>query len=181
MPELLTPRLRLRAWRDADLTPLAALDADPEVMRWIGDGQPRTTEQTAASLVNIRAGWAERGWGVFAVEVRESGELAGWTGLAIPRFLPEIMPAVEIGWRLARAHWGRGYATEAAREALRFGFEDAGLDRVVSVCHTENHASARVMAKLGMREERRTAVPATGVPVVVRAITREEYAAAAGD
>ncbi|MFI7277911.1 GNAT family N-acetyltransferase [Streptomyces sp. NPDC049879] len=175
MPELLTPRLLLREWRDDDLTPLAAIDADPEVMRHIGDGSPRTREQTVTSLVNMRLGWRERPWGIFAVELRDTGELAGWTGFATPRFLPEILPAVEIGWRLARAHWGRGIATEAAAAALRFGFHDAGLDRVVSICHADNHGSARVMAKLGMHVDRRTTVPATGAPVIVQALTRADH------
>ncbi|MFF3666296.1 GNAT family N-acetyltransferase [Microtetraspora malaysiensis] len=178
--ERLTERLRLRMWRDDDLDPLAAMDGDPEVMRYIGDGVPRTREQTAEALVRLGLGWQERGFGLFAVEVRETGDFAGWVGLAVPEFLPEVMPAVEIGWRLGRAHWGRGYATEAASEVLAFGFREVGLDEIVSVAHVENTASLRVMAKLGMRPERRTAVPSTGRPVQVTVITREEYAATPG-
>jgi RimJ/RimL family protein N-acetyltransferase len=128
-------------------------------------------------VARLAQGWEERGFGLFAVEWRETGELAGWVGLAVPDFLPELLPAVEIGWRLARGFWGRGIATEGAREALRFGFEEAGLDRVVSIHHPDNAASARVMAKLGMRFDRDTAIPAHGRAARVTAITREQYQA----
>ncbi|GAA3542355.1 GNAT family N-acetyltransferase [Nonomuraea rosea] len=178
MPELATERLVLRGWREEDLEPLMVIYADPEVMRFIGDGSVRTREQTAAGFALMRREWEERGYGMFAVEVREIGELAGWAGLTIPHFLPEVLPAVEIGWRLGRPFWGRGIATEAARAALRFGFEEAGLDRIVSICHVDQHASARVMTKLGMRQERETVVPAHGQPVRVLAITRDEFEAA---
>ncbi|SNS69747.1 Protein N-acetyltransferase, RimJ/RimL family [Streptosporangium subroseum] len=173
--ELGTERLVLRRWREEDLDPLAVIDGDPEVMRFIGDGSVRTREQTATALASMERGWDERGFGIFAVELRETGELAGWAGLAVPGFLPEVLPAVEIGWRLGRRFWGRGIATEAAGEALRFGFTEAGLDRIISICHVDHHASARVMEKLGMRRERETVVPAHGQPVRVLAITRGEF------
>jgi RimJ/RimL family protein N-acetyltransferase len=98
--------------------------------------------------------------------------MIGFTGLAIPDFLPEIMPAVEIGWRLARAHWDRGYATEAARAALAFGFERVGLDRIVSVYAVGNEASGNVMRKIGMHLDRETTHPASGRAVRVYAIER---------
>jgi RimJ/RimL family protein N-acetyltransferase len=175
MVELRTERLLLRGWRDEDLEALVELDSDPEVMRYVGNGKARTWEEAAAGFDRFRATWAELGYGLFAVELTETGGLTGWTGLAVPTFLPEVMPAVEIGWRLYRRHWGRGIATEAAREALRFGFEDAKLDRVVSICHVDNEPSRRVMEKLGMRQDRLTSVPAHGKPVRVLAITRDEY------
>jgi RimJ/RimL family protein N-acetyltransferase len=170
-----TRRLLLRGWRDEDLDPLAAMDADPRVMRFIGDGSTRTREQTAGLIPRLRRQWRDRGFGLFAVEDRESGELAGWVGLTVPDFLPEILPAVEIGWRLRPAYWGRGLATEAAREVMAFGFTQARLDRIVSICHVDHHASARVMTKLGMRPERRTTVPAHGQPVQVMAITEKVW------
>jgi RimJ/RimL family protein N-acetyltransferase len=173
--ELKTERLVLRRWHEEDLEPLAVIDGDPEVMRFIGDGSVRTREQTATALASMERGWDERGFGIFAVELRETGELAGWAGLAVPGFLPEVLPAVEIGWRLGRHFWGRGIATEAAGEALRFGFTEAGLDRMISICHVDHHASARVMTKLGMRQERETVVPAHGQPVRVLAITHGEF------
>ncbi|MFJ2741150.1 GNAT family N-acetyltransferase [Streptomyces sp. NPDC087440] len=175
MPELFTARLRLRPLHDDDLDALARLNADPEVMRYIGDGSVRTREETAAGLARMRAEWEERGHGMFAVEVRESGEFAGWTGTTVPHFLPEVLPAVEIGWRFDRGHWGRGLATEAARAVLGHAFDAVGLERVVSICHAHNGASEAVMRKLGMRRERETVVPGHGAPVRVYAITREAY------
>ena len=174
--ELRTERLVLRGWRDEDLEALVELDSDPEVMRYVGDGKVKSRDEVVLWLARLRAAWAGQGYGLFAVELAETGEFTGWAGLAVPRFLPEVMPAVEIGWRLLRRHWGRGIATEAARAALRFGFEEVGLDRVVSICHVDNEPSRRVMEKLGMRQDRLTSVPAHGQPVRVLAITKEEYA-----
>ncbi|MFJ5732604.1 GNAT family N-acetyltransferase [Streptomyces paradoxus] len=182
-PERHTARLRLRQWSGADLDALAEMDADPEVMRYIGDGSPSTRERTVAALARMRAAWDERGYGLFAAEERATGELVGWAGLAVPAFLPEVMPAVEIGWRLRRRSWGRGYATEAAREVLAFAFgeaeADAQLERVVGISHVDNHASLRVMTKLGMTYDRTTRVPSHGQPVRVMAITWEEYRSSA--
>jgi RimJ/RimL family protein N-acetyltransferase len=166
-----TARLVLRRWAGHDVAPLAAINADPEAMRWIGDGSTRTEEQTRASIEAWERQWDTRGFGLFAVQVRETGELAGLTGLAVPSFLPEIMPAVEIAWRLGRAFWGQGIATEAARAALRFGLADRGLERIVSIVQTGNDASERIMVKLGMHLERETVDPATGRPVRVYEIS----------
>ena len=179
-----TDRLTLRPWRDDDLDALAAVYADPEVMRYIMDGAVRDRDETAEALRRIRRSWDERGFGLFAVEVRATGALAGWAGLAVPDFLPEVLPAVEIGWRFARGRWGHGYATEAAAAALRFGFADPryesglGLDRVVSIRHVDNTRSARVMAKLGIAYGFSTVVPQNGQPVAVHALTRQQYAGA---
>jgi RimJ/RimL family protein N-acetyltransferase len=122
--------------------------------------------------------WDENGYGMCSVLVRETGEYAGWVTLAVPTFLPQVLPAVEIGWRLQRDHWGCGYATEAARELLRFGLEERGLGRIVSIRHIDNVRSKRVMDKLGLRLESQTTVPTTGQPVAVHAITGQEAAAA---
>ncbi|MFJ5995677.1 GNAT family N-acetyltransferase [Streptomyces sp. NPDC092370] len=184
-PERRTERLWLRQWRESDLDALAEMDADPDVMRYVGDGSVGTRERTAAAMSRVRAAWDERGYGLFAAEETATGELIGWVGLAVPAFLPEIMPAVEIGWRLRPRSWGRGYATEAAREVLAFAFDEAGsgagagagagLERVVSVCHVDHHASIRVMTKLGMTLDRITHVPAHGQPVRVMSLTREAH------
>ncbi|MBV6699770.1 GNAT family N-acetyltransferase [Kitasatospora aureofaciens] len=170
-----TPRLLLRRWREADVAPMAAVNGDPEVMRWIGDGQVLDEEETRVRTAMFERLWDEQGFGLFAVELRETGELAGFTGLAVPRFLPEVLPAVEVGWRLGRPFWGLGIATEAATAAVRFAFEDCGLDRLVSIAQIGNVASERVMAKLGMRVERETITPATGRPVRVHELTQEQY------
>jgi RimJ/RimL family protein N-acetyltransferase len=172
-----TERLRLRRWRDDDLDALAEMNADPEVMRYILDGRTRTREETAESLHRMMRQWDEHGFGVFAVDIRETGVLAGWTGLAIPTFLPEVMPAVEIGWRLARPFWGCGYASEAATEAMKFGFESCGLERLISIRHVDNARSARVMEKLGMRHTFETVVPGHEQPVAVHVLSKQEYEA----
>ncbi|MBE1490883.1 GNAT family N-acetyltransferase [Plantactinospora soyae] len=172
---LKTDRLTLRGWRDDDLDALAVMNADPEVMRYIMDGSVRDRRQSAEGLRKMVATWEERGYGLFAVEIRDSGVLIGWAGLTVPDFLPEVMPAVEIGWRLDRASWGCGYATEAARAAMRFGFLDCGLDRIISIRQVENARSARVMEKLGLAYEFETVVPGHDLPVAVHAITGGQY------
>lgn len=175
MATLETDRLTLRGWREDDLDALAAINADPDVMRYILDGSVRDRRQTAENLQKMVATWQDRGFGLFAVERRGTGELIGWAGLAVPEFLPEVLPAVEIGWRFARAAWGHGYATEAAAAALRFGFDDRALDRIISIRHVDNVRSARVMAKLGLTWEFDTVVPGPEQPVAVHAITRRRY------
>jgi RimJ/RimL family protein N-acetyltransferase len=172
-PRLETDRLVLRRWDvDADLDAYAALCADPEVMRYIGDGTTRTREQCADQLRAFEQSWADRGFGLFAAELTRTGEMIGFIGLAIPDFLPEIMPAVEIGWRLARPRWDHGYATEGACAVLAFGFDSLDLDRVVSVHEVGNDASGNVMRKIGMHFDRETTHPRTGRAVRVYAIDR---------
>jgi RimJ/RimL family protein N-acetyltransferase len=148
-PELRTERLLLRAWRDEDLEPFAALNADPEVMRHFPATPTRA--ESDAQAERIRAGFVTHGFGLWAVEVPGQAAFIGFAGLAVPRFEAYFTPCVEIGWRLARAHQGRGYATEAARAALRFGFTAAGLHEIVSFTVPANVASRRVMEKLGMQ------------------------------
>ncbi|UQU62909.1 GNAT family N-acetyltransferase [Couchioplanes caeruleus] len=160
----------LRRWRDQDLDGFAAITAQPEVMRFIHDGRTLDRPATAERLAVYRRHWDEHGFGLYAVEIKETGELAGFTGLAVPAFLPEIMPAVEIGWRLGRAYWGRGLATEAARAVVAQARAGLGLRRLVSVHVVGNEASARVMIKLGMSLERETVQPDTGRRVRVYAM-----------
>ncbi|UQI47015.1 GNAT family N-acetyltransferase [Streptomyces sp. HU2014] len=170
MTTLRTPRLTLRRWREDDLGPMADIHADPEVMRWIADGSVLDREETAAAVARWEREWEERGVGLFAVEVRETGRLAGFAGLSVPEYLPEILPAVEIGWRLGRAHWGQGLATEAARAVLDFALRDRGLGRVVSVHQVGNDSSAKIMRKLGMRQDRVATDPVHGVARCVHVI-----------
>lgn len=174
-PTLHTARLILRPPAVADLDGFAAMNADPEVMRHIGAGRLRTREETRIGLDHVIADWGRKGYGLFSVDSAETGGFLGWVTLAEPLFLPQVLPAVEIGWRFLRSHWGHGYATEAARATLRFAFDDRGFERLVSIRHIDNHASRRVMEKLGMHQEFETTVPATGQAVAVHTITRGEF------
>ncbi|MEU9131491.1 GNAT family N-acetyltransferase [Kitasatospora sp. NPDC048540] len=176
MTEIQTPRLLLRRWQDTDLAAMAEINADPEVMHWIRDGSVLDLEQTAEAIERWEEEWDEEGFGLFAVELLASGELAGFTGLSVPDFLPEVLPAVEIGWRLGRPYWGQGYASEAAHAVLEFALEDRGLDRVISITRIGNTASENVMRKLGMEPERELTDPRYGHPLRIHAIDLTEYA-----
>jgi RimJ/RimL family protein N-acetyltransferase len=171
---LVTERLVLRRWRAEDLEPYAEICADSEVMRWIGRGQVRTREECARAIASFERFWQDRGFGLFALELRASCGFIGFVGLSVPAFLPEILPAVEVG-RLAASQWGKGLATEGARAALGFGFGQVGLDRIVSIHQVGNGASGRIMEKLGMHFERETVDPSCARPVRVYAITRSDW------
>ena len=147
--EIRTARLRLRAWRDEDIEPHAAMNADPRVMEFFPG--VLSLEESTALLARGRQRIAERGFGLWPVEVLGGAPFIGMVGLSVPSFEAHFMPAVEIGWRLAADHWGRGYATEAAGAALAYGFDRLGLSEIVSFTTTANARSRRVMEKLGMR------------------------------
>lgn len=154
--ELRTPRLLLRAWRESDREPFAALNADPEVMRWFPSTMTR--EQSDAGVDRFAAHHDEHGFTAWALEVLDSDRgpaaFVGFLGLVAPTFDPPFAhaePCIEIGWRLARPWWGLGLATEAGREALRFGLGEAGLPEVVSFTVPPNLRSQAVMQRLGMR------------------------------
>jgi RimJ/RimL family protein N-acetyltransferase len=146
--ELTTPRLRLRRWRETDAAPFAALNADPEVMRYFP--RPLTRAESDDLIENIERGFEREGFGLWALEVQASGEFVGFAGLARPAFEAHFTPAVEVGWRLARSAWGEGYATEAGAASLCFGFEQLGLREVVSLTAAANKRSRAVMERLGM-------------------------------
>ncbi|MFD9793686.1 GNAT family N-acetyltransferase [Streptomyces sp. NPDC059070] len=177
MTEIHTPRLLLRRWDEDDLPALADIHADPDVMRWSGDGSVRDLERTADDLWAWEEEWDEEGFGLFAVELLGSGELAGAVGLTVPAYLPEVLPDVAVQWRLGRQFWGQGYASEAAHASLEFALQDRGLERVLGICRAEDAASLNVMGKLGMAPERETRHPEHGHPLTVRAIDLSEYAA----
>ncbi|GGT32441.1 N-acetyltransferase [Streptomyces chromofuscus] len=147
MARLLTDRLLLREWRESDLVPWATINADPEVRRYL-PGLPGR-EQCDAAVAGFQADLEQRGWGWWAVEVRDTGEFIGFTGLD-PVEEGQPFTGVEAGWRLARSAWGHGYATEAARAALRFGFTDLGLPEILAVTAAGNDRSRAVMRRLGM-------------------------------
>ena len=143
-----TERLFLRQWRPSDRAPFAALNADPRVMAYFP--APLARDESDALVTRIEAHFAEHGFGLWAVEIPHVTPFAGFIGLAIPRFTAHFTPCVEIGWRLAAAYWGKGYATEGARAVLTFGFETVGLSEIVSFTVPANRRSRRVMERIGM-------------------------------
>ena len=149
---LRTERLLLRPWRASDLTPFAALGADPRVMKHLGTLLTRAESDALAE--RFAAHFAAHGFGIWALEVPGEVDFAGCVGLAHATFPARFNPSVEIAWRLAPALQGRGYATEAARAALRFGFEQLGLAEILAFTTSANLASQRVMERLGMRRDR---------------------------
>lgn len=164
----MTERLVLRRFSESDVDELARVFAKPQVWRFpYGRGLSR--DETVEFVQRQLAHWVEHRFGCWLAIERESGRVIGYLGLSIPTFLPEILPAVEVGWRLDPDAWGRGYATEGARAALDQAFSTLGLDEVCSIPQSDNLASIRVCERLGMRfvrdvvvaaNERRGAVPA---------------------
>jgi RimJ/RimL family protein N-acetyltransferase len=155
MPTIIEPRterLQLRQWREDDRPAFAAMSADPEVMEFF----PKTLSKSESDAVADRceALIAERGWGFWAAQSLETGRFLGFVGLHIPRADFPFSPCVEIGWRLARPYWRKGYATEGAAAALRVGFEQLGLDEVVSFAVVKNLRSRAVMERLRMIDTR---------------------------
>jgi RimJ/RimL family protein N-acetyltransferase len=174
VPELHTDRLLLRDWRESDAAPFAALNADRDVMRHIGSGLPLEREASDELLGRIRADWRAHGFGLWAAELVADRSLAGFVGLAIPSFLPAVLPAVEVGWRLRRELWGAGLATEGARAALAWAFDELGLREVVAIVAPENAASLRVAEKLGLRSRPDRLDPSSGSRVRVLAGDRTD-------
>ncbi len=149
--EIRTARLLLRRWRETDREPFAALNADPAVMEHFTGLLSR--EESDAFIDRIEQSFDIWGFGLWAVEVPGVAACIGFTGLWAPSFDAHFTPAIEVGWRLARAHWGEGYATEAAAAALDFGFDHAGLDEIVSFTIPTNVRSVAVMERLGMTHD----------------------------
>jgi RimJ/RimL family protein N-acetyltransferase len=150
---LTTDRLLLRAWRSTDLKPFAALNADARVMEFF----PQTLDPAASDAFAHRAQLRlnRNGFGLWAVEVPGVAPFIGYVGLAEPSFNASFTPCTEIGWRLAHPFWGQGYATEAAKVALRYGFDTLGLKEIVSFTSMGNLRSRRVMERIGMQRDPR--------------------------
>ena len=146
-----TDRLILRRWRDADREPFAWMNCDPAVMEYFA--ALMTREESDALLDRIEAHFAAHGFGVWAAELKATGELIGFVGLWTPTIEAHFTPCVEIGWRLAAAHWGSGFATEGARAAVEFAFGELGLKELVSFTSVGNVRSRRVMEKIGMTHD----------------------------
>jgi ribosomal-protein-alanine N-acetyltransferase len=153
VPERRTERLLLRGWQNSDRRAFAAMNADLDVMRHF----PSTlrTEQSDEMVDRHMQHWSERGYGLWAVQRLDNDEFIGFVGLHAPSFQAHFTPCVEVGWRLAHAHWGNGFAPEAALEALAFAFSEVSLpgDEVVSFTTAGNTNSRRVMEKLGLRRD----------------------------
>lgn len=151
VPELRTERLILRAWRESDREPFAALNADPLVMEHFPDVLTRA--ESDAMVDRILDRWARGRPSLWAIEVPGVDPFIGFVGLLEPTFDAPFTPCVEVGWRIAAAHWGRGFASEGARAALAHGVDTLGLDEIVSFTVPANTRSRRVMEKLGMTHD----------------------------
>ena len=165
-------RLLLRGWRDGDIEPYARLCADPEVMRFIGDGSTLTRGQSEKQISRFIRHWDERGFGLWAMEEKETGTFVGFAGLAHQEDWAEGEHKTEVGWRLGREFWGRGLATEAARAGVAYGFETLGLERIISIIQPGNTASRRVAEKAGLTPRGETRW--RGADVIWYAINRDD-------
>jgi ribosomal-protein-alanine N-acetyltransferase len=149
--EIRTSRLKLRRWKDSDLGAFAAMNADPAVMEHFPSVLTRAESDALAKRIREHLG--VHGFGLWAVELASRASFVGFVGLAHTRFSEHFTPCIDLGWRLAREHWGKGYATEAAHAVMRFGFECLGLDEIVAFTVPDNVRSRRVMDVLGMRHD----------------------------
>ncbi len=169
-----TERLVLRPWLPEDIDSLASVFAEPEVWRHpFGRGFSRA--ESERFLDRQLEHWGRHGFGSWAAELKEEGRLIGYIGLSVPSWLPQVLPAVEVGWRLHPDYWGRGLATEGGRASVRHGFETLELDRIISIFSRDNVASGRVMEKLGIHDWITTKDPERGIRLVVREITLREW------
>lgn len=149
--ELVTERLLMRRWEQSDREPFAAINADERVMELMPSTLTRA--ESDGYIDSIEAHFDEHGYGLWALQLRDGGDLIGLTGLNTVAFAAHFTPAVEIGWRLAHSAWGQGYASEAARVALRVGFEQAELGEIVSMTTEINIRSQAVMERIGMSRD----------------------------
>jgi RimJ/RimL family protein N-acetyltransferase len=175
-----TPRLLLRRWRDDDLDAFAAMSADPEVMRFLWPIEDRAASDALAEA--IRGHFDRHGFGFWAVEVPGVASFIGFAGLAEIGYVAPFAPAIQVGWRLARAHWGKGYATEAAAAALDAGFGPLGLAATIAYTVPANRRSERVMQRLGMSHDPRDDFDHPRVPAghplrrhILYRLTREDW------
>lgn len=149
--EIKTERLILRPWRKSDLEPFAKLNADTEVMEYFPSILSRKESDDLANRISSKL--EEQGWGLWAVSIPDVADFIGFIGLSEPSFQADFTPAVEIGWRLAFDHWGKGYATEGAKAALEYGFKTLNFNEIVSFTAVQNMRSRRIMEKIGMHHD----------------------------
>ena len=164
-----TERLVLRWFRNEDFEQYKHICADPEVMRFLGDGKPMTELEAWRHMAAILGHWYFRGYGVWAVEEKSTGNLVGRIGL----FKPEGWPGFELGWTLARSSWGKGYATEGASRALEYAFTEMNRDHLISLIDPANVASVKVAERLGEKVEGETEV--MGHHVLIYGVSRDEW------
>jgi len=169
IPILKTKRLILRGFRESDLDAYAEMCADEEVMRYIGTGKLLSRAESWRSIAAIIGHWFLRGYGLWAVEEQQSGEMIGRIGC----WKPEGWIGLEIGWCLRRAFWGHGFATEAGKASIDFAFTKLQQSHVISLIRPDNAASRRVAEKLGEELEGKTEV--SGNEAVIYGISREEW------
>ena len=150
-PELRTERLTLRRWREADREPFARMNRDPVVMEFFPALLSR--EESDAMVDRIEMRFVDRGFSLWAAELREAEEIVGFIGLSVPSFEAAFTPCVEIGWRIAARFWGKGLATEGARAAADYAFATLRLQELVSFTTVGNMRSRRVMEKIGMTRD----------------------------
>jgi RimJ/RimL family protein N-acetyltransferase len=151
---LQTDRLILEPWdHDAHGEAFAVINADPEVMRYLGGADPMPRAESDAMSRRVAAHWETYGFGLWAARRRDTGSMIGFAGLSHPLWWPAMIERVEVGWRLARDAWGSGFATEGGRAALRYGFQTLGLEEIVAFVHPDNERSLAVTRRLGMDEE----------------------------
>jgi RimJ/RimL family protein N-acetyltransferase len=172
--EILTPRLRIRPWNIEDLTPLSEVFEKPEVW-WYPFGRGFTRDETEAFLRRKIDAQKRDGVRPGAAEERGTGRLLGYITLSPPDWLPEVMPTVEIGWRLDPTVWGQGLASEGAAALLAYGFDELALPEILSIYEPDNVASGRVMEKIGMRFERDTVHPFFGRPLRIYRLSRQQW------
>lgn len=169
IPEIETHRLRLRGFREEDLDAYAEMCGDSEVMRYIAEGKPLSRPESWRNMAMMLGHWQLRGYGMWAVEERSSGEMIGRIGC----WKPEGWIGFEIGWTLRRTYWGRGFATEAARAAREYAFSKLQRSHVISLIRPQNYASKRVAEKLGEKQEGTTKM--FGGEAVIYGMSREDW------
>ena len=170
--DVVTTRLELRRFEGSDLDELAGVFSHPEVWRF-PYGRGFSLDETTAFLEDQIRHWAEHRFGLWCARQLSDGRIIGFVGLSVPTFLPEILPAVEVGWRFAPSAWGQGYATEGAAAALDEAFTGLGLERVCSITQAGNARSARVAVRLGMNLVREVTIPPNERRGEVRALLYE--------
>jgi RimJ/RimL family protein N-acetyltransferase len=164
-----TERLLLRWFREDDFEDFCRICAEPEVMRFLGDGQPMAPMEVWRQMATFMGHWYFRGYGIWAVEEKQSGKMVGRIGF----MNPAGWPGFELGWTLGRDSWGKGYATEGAARALSYAFTEMNRDHVISLIALENFGSIKVAERLGEKVEGETEV--LGRRVFIYGISRDEW------